>query len=158
MSYTNPTKPSFKVVKPKFITLAITAVLAFVIGVYFFVTKVVFPEIGLLFFVSIPGRASETTYLLNIDQYQALGATIIGVAVALLLLTLVLMMLRKHIAAAATTLVTAGAAGFYAAVMLGNGFHELWGGWWSVWGVLLAVGITLAIEFMVIRSVRVQKH
>lgn len=157
MNNSSPTKPSFKVVKPNTLIAAMTAVLLITIGLYFFIKYAIFTEIARIFFVTIASKTSETTLILDVKEFQTLSYIVIAVAAVLLFVVLFLIKLHKNLGAALITLASATLAGFYAAVMLGNSFHELWGGAWSALGILLAVVITLAIDALVLTSLRVEK-
>lgn len=149
------TKTTYEITKPKRIIISMLAMFALVVGVHFFMTNIVIPDAGGYgLVIDIPSKTGSNTYYVDNGEFQMTSFIAIG-AVALLSAVAGLMVWRrKYAGATALALLSSIAAVVYAAIMLGNGFNELWGGWWSLAGVLLAIGIGSIFQVALLRAVK----
>jgi len=146
-------KADFVVDKPNFLVAAALAISALVVGVHVFITYVVFPAAERFMSIYIPARSGGRTYYVSDNEFQATSMIILGAAALFLIAILLLVATRKYLAAFLISLLyTTLAVALYSTVMLGNGFDELWGGGWSVLGVMLSIALYSGITILIVMS------
>lgn len=154
------TKPQviFTPSKPDLIVALSAIVLAFTAGIKLFMDHYVFPNAGGYVSIEIPSRASrDTSFFVDPSEFNA--PSVIAIVVAALFTAAIFALARtnKRGALLLTFLANCMFALFYSMVILGNAFHELWGGEWSILGVAIAVVVIFGIEIIAFKSVTVER-
>ncbi len=141
-----PTSPRY----PLFVCLGILGVL---VVLHFFVLQIVYPNIVGSLDVYIPAKTGGKDYLVGVDTFTIISIISLVVVVVMAGIVAVLLRLKKTNATIMATCAALVLSGMYAAIIVGNSFHALWGTLWSVIGVIAIVIAVTALEFPLIMSI-----
>lgn len=144
--------------QPKLVAVSLIGFFLLSIAVHFFVTLAVFPHIEIgSFVVEVPAKTGGSTYFVSQEEFQTLSLVAMSVSGALAALGLFILSRENKTVAALFVYLLSVSIGSYAAVMAGNGFYELWRGWWSVLGVLIAIVITITLGTLTVNAAYAKK-
>lgn len=91
--------------------------------------------------VYVPAKSGGRDYFIDIDELMLIGGIAIAVAIGLVGIVAVFLKQHNKMLALLFALALIGLATIFSATFVGNAFDELWGGWWSVLGVAIVLGV-----------------
>jgi hypothetical protein len=145
---------------PKYVISVSIIMTALVALLYVAMLQFVFPNEGNIISVYVPARSGGKDFVITPDEFMLWGGIALGVTVAMAVGVITLVRLKKELLALIFAMSMTTLAGLYLAIYVGNSFDELWGGWWSVPGVLgmliIALGLQAPLVLMLMQVSRDQ--
>jgi len=147
-------KSSITIINPtRIVILACITVLATVL-LNLFIAYIVLPQNEGFLSVYVPAKSGGETFYVTASEFQTIGIVSTVIAGVLAGIAALFARQRLHGATALTMMLLFVGTILYFPVMLGNSFHSLFGGMWSLVGVAIALVIVLIIEVQFFKQVK----
>jgi hypothetical protein len=133
--------------------------LLLVVAIKYFVQVTLLPTSRDFMDIYIPAKSGGTNHFVSGAEFNTISLIAIAGAIGFTVLVSILIKMDKPQGVFVTMMAYFFGGLTYLAIILGNAFHELWGGAWSIAGVVLAVAVVFGMEFIYLRNAyRAPKH
>ncbi len=132
-----------------YVVIGLTTI-ALTTALHFFMLYAVFPKEGGVISLYVPAKSGGKDFIITPDEflvasYIALAVTILGTVATMLLLRA-----KKRLEATIALLWVVALSTMYLATYGGNALDEMWGGPWSIIGVIAVIIVGFSLEIPLI--------
>jgi uncharacterized membrane protein len=131
------------------------------VALYVFMTVVVFPSESDLVSVYLAARSGGNTIFIRPEGFTVFNAVVIGIVAVVSVVAAMLVHYKKAPLTIVLGILLITAVTYYIGALLANAFEEVWGGWWTAVGVIIAaiLGLgLLALFALLFESTERRKH
>ncbi len=126
--------------------------LLLIVAIKYFVQVMLLPTSRDFMDIYIPARSGGSSHFVSGAEFNTISLIAIAIAIGFTILVSILVKMGKSQAIFITMMAYFLGSIMYLAIILGNAFHELWGGAWSVVAVVLTIAVLFGMEIVYIKS------